>query len=98
LAIEKSLEHNPGLKMMEKINAVVDWENIEAVLNEHYEVGKSEEGADAFPPLLLMKCMLLQKCFRIPSDPELQIQINDSWGSNNFCHIYSGMDRFVRFS
>ena len=66
LTIEKSLEHNRNLKMMEKINAVVDWENIEAVLNEHYEVGKSEEGADAFPPLLLIKCMLLQKWFRIP--------------------------------
>ena len=77
LAIEKSLEHNRSLKMMEKINAVVDWENIEAVLNEHYEVGKREEGADAFPPLLLMKCMLLQKWFRIPSDPELENQIND---------------------
>ncbi len=46
-------------------------------LNEHYEVGKSEEGADAFPPLLLMKCMLLQKWFHIPSDPELESQIND---------------------
>jgi len=41
--------------MMEKINDVVEWDNIEAVLNEHYEVGRSKEGADAFPPLLLMK-------------------------------------------
>jgi transposase, IS5 family len=77
LAVEKSLEHNRSLKMMEKINAVVDWENIEAVLLEHYEIGKSKEGADAFSPLLLMKCMLLQKWFRIPSDPELENQIND---------------------
>jgi hypothetical protein len=30
--------------MMEKINAVLDWENIEAVLLEHYNVGKSKEG------------------------------------------------------
>jgi len=77
LAITKSLEHNRSLKMMEKINDVVEWDNIEAVLNEHYEVGRSKEGADAFPPLLLMKCMLLQKWFRIPSDPELENQIND---------------------
>ena len=42
----------------------VKWKNIEALLLEHYEVGTSKEGADAFPPLLLMKCMLLQKCFR----------------------------------
>ena len=30
LAIEKSLEHNRNLKMMQKINVVVNWENIEA--------------------------------------------------------------------
>ena len=77
LAVSKSLEKNRSLKMMEKINKVVKWKNIEALLLEHYEVGKSEEGADAFSPLLLMKCMLLQKWFHIPSDPELENQIND---------------------
>ena len=39
LAVAKSLEHS--LKMMEKINGVVEWDNIEAVLNEHYEIGRS---------------------------------------------------------
>jgi hypothetical protein len=34
---------------MEKINEVVKWKNIEAQLLEHYEVGKSEEGADVVP-------------------------------------------------
>jgi len=64
LAVSKSLENNRSLKMMEKINKVVKWRNIEAVLMEHYDVGTSEEGADAYPPLMLLKCMLLQKCFR----------------------------------
>ena len=73
----RALKLARSLKMMEKINAVVNWKNIEAVLLEHYDVGKSKEGADAFSPLLLMKCMLLQKWFRIPSDPELKNQIND---------------------
>ena len=77
VAVSKSLEHNRSLKMMEKINKVVKWKNIEAQLLEHYEVGKSEEGADAYPPLMLLKCMLLQKWFHIPSDPELENQIND---------------------
>jgi len=87
LAIAKSLEHNRSLKMMEKINDVVEWDNIEAVLNEHYEVGRSKEGADAFPPLLLMKCMLLQKWFRIPSDPELENQINDRISFKKFLNL-----------
>ena len=87
LAVAKSLEHNRSLKMMEKINDVVEWDTIEAVLNEHYEVGRSKEGADAFPPLLLMKCMLLQKWFRIPSDPELENQINDRISFKKFLSI-----------
>jgi transposase, IS5 family len=77
LAVRKSLEHNRSLKMMQRIDKAVNWQNIEALLLEHYEVGKSKEGADAYSPLLLLKCMLLQKWFRIPSDPELENQIND---------------------
>ena len=77
LAISKSLEHNRSLKMMEKINKVVKWKNIEALLLEHYEVGTSKEGADAYPPLMLLKSMLIQKWLHIPSDPELENQIND---------------------
>ena len=77
LAVSKSLEHNRSLKMMDKINKVVKWKNIEALLLEHYEVGTSKEGANAYPPLMLLKSMLLQKWFHIPSDPELENQIND---------------------
>jgi IS5 family transposase len=77
LAISKSLEHNRSIKLMDRINGVVRWRNVEALLMEYYETGKTIEGADAYPPLLLLKCLLLQKWFRIPSDPELENQIND---------------------
>jgi IS5 family transposase len=77
LAVSKSLEHNRSVKLMDRINKVVNWQNIEALLMEYYEIGKTKEGADAYPPILLLKCMLLQKWFRIPSDPELENQIND---------------------
>jgi len=40
----------------------------------HYTIGASSEGADAFPPPLLVKCMLLEKWFHIDSDPELENQ------------------------
>jgi len=62
---------------MNKINTLINWKNIEALLLEYYEVGTSKEGADAYPPLMLLKCLLLQKRFHIPSDPELENQIND---------------------
>ena len=77
LAVSKSLEHNRSLKMMEKINKVVKWRNIEALLLEHYEVGTSKKGADAYPPLILLKSMLLQKWFHIPLDPEVVYQIDN---------------------
>jgi hypothetical protein len=51
LAFRKSLEHNRSLKMMDRINKVVKWKNIEALLGGHYEVGTSKEGADAYPRL-----------------------------------------------
>jgi hypothetical protein len=70
IALSKSLEKNRSLKTMEKINRVVDWSKVEGRLMDYYTVGRKEEGADAYPPLMLLKCFLLQKWFRIPSDPE----------------------------
>jgi IS5 family transposase len=70
--------------MMEKINQVIDWSKIEAVLLKHYAVGTTIEGADAYPPIMLLKAFLLQKWFRIHSDPELENQINDRISFKNF--------------
>jgi IS5 family transposase len=77
LAVSKSLEHNRSLQMMMSIEKVVKWRDLEALLLERYETGTSNEGADAYPALMLLKALLLQKWFRIPSDPELENQIND---------------------
>lgn len=46
LAVSKSLDHNRTLKMLEKIGKVIEWENIDALLLEHYKVGTRKEGAD----------------------------------------------------
>ena len=77
LALASSLKHNRSLKLMEKLDKSIEWSRIEAILLSHYTVGTSGEGADAYPPMLLFRCMLLQKWFRINSDPELENQIND---------------------
>ena len=74
-ALASSLKHNRSLKLMEKLNDAIDWTRVETILFNHYTVGTSGEGADAYPPLLLFKCMMLQKWFRIDSDPELENQI-----------------------
>jgi len=87
LAVSKSLEYNRSVKLMDKINKVVNWSNIEAILHEYYYTGRTKEGADAYPPILLLKCMLLQKWFRIPSDPELENQINDRISFKKFLRL-----------
>ncbi len=77
LAFSSSMAKNRSLKTLEQMNKVIDWTKIENILMKYYKVGTSNEGADAYPPLMLFKCLLLQKWFRIPSDPELESQIND---------------------
>ena len=86
-ALAGSMKHNRSLKNMEKLDKAIDWSRVESILLSHYTVGTSGEGADAYPPLLLFKCMLLQKWFHpreigfafhrasIDSDPELENQI-----------------------
>lgn len=84
LALESSLKHNRSLKLMQKLDASINWSRVERILLSHYTVGTSGEGADAYPPLMLFKCMLLQKWFRINSDPELENQINDRLSFKRF--------------
>jgi IS5 family transposase len=75
---------------MEKLNGAIDWSRVETILLSHYTVGTSREGADAYPPILLFKCMLLQKWFRINSDPELENQINDRLSFKKFLCLSFG--------
>jgi transposase, IS5 family len=77
LAFSSSLDKNRTLKTLEQMNKVIDWDRIDKILKKHYKIGFNVEGADAYPPLMLFKCLLLQKWFRIPSDPDLESQIND---------------------
>jgi len=77
LSLFASIEKNRAIKRMEQINAIVNWSRIDDLLMKNYPVGKSAEGNGAYPPLILMKCLLLQQWFKIDSDPELETQIND---------------------
>ena len=86
-ALTSSMKHNRSLKNMENLDKTIDWSRVETILMSHYTIGTSAEGADAYPPLLLFKCMLLQKWFHIDSDPELENQINDRWSFKKFLHL-----------
>jgi len=86
-ALASSLKHNRSLKLMDNLNSSLDWQRIQSVLMSHYTVGTNAEGADAYPPLLLFKCLMLQKWFRINSDPELENQINDRLSFKRFLQL-----------
>ena len=87
VSLRNSMEHNRSLKRLEKINQVIDWSKVDEVLTSHYTVGISREGADAYPPLMLLKGLLLQKWYRIDSDPELENQINDRISFKKFLEL-----------
>ena len=87
LALLSSMERNRSLQTLEKMDKAISWKRIEKVLMRRYPTGLSKEGADAYPPIMLFKCLLLQKWFRIPSDPELESQINDRISFKSFLRL-----------
>jgi IS5 family transposase len=87
LALKNSMDKNRCLTRLMDIAASINWDRIETVLMNHYHVGASKEGADAYPPILLFKCLLLQKWFHIDSDPELESQVNDRISFKKFLEL-----------
>ena len=87
IALASSMDKNRSLDTLMNLNAIIDWAKIENLLLKHYKIGKSAEGADAYQPLMLFKALLLQKWFRIPSDPELESQINDRISFKKFLNL-----------
>jgi IS5 family transposase len=87
LALNKTFKHNRSIETMERIDKAINWKKIESILLSHYIPGTSNEGAGAYHPMLLYKCLLLQKWFRISSDPELENQINDRLSFKKFLRL-----------
>lgn len=90
IALSDTLKHNRSLQTMEKLDNAINWKRIESILSSHYVIGTSSEGANAYNPIILYKCLLLQKWFRIKSDPELENQINDRLSFKKFLGLSFG--------
>lgn len=89
--LENSLrdKKNKSLKTLTNLDKTITWDKIESILLRDYPVGDKKEGNKAYPPLLLFKCLLIQKWFRIKSDPELESQINDRKSFQTFLGLSS---------
>nr|NJM03673.1 IS5/IS1182 family transposase [Desulfobacula sp.] len=72
IAIQSIADKNRSLLFLREINTTINWEPVQALLMKFYETGKTKEGERAYSPLLLFKCLLLQKWFQIKSDPDLE--------------------------
>ena len=87
IAIQSNADKNRSLLFLREINKTINWEPVQTLLMKFYETGKTKEGERAYSPLLLFKCMLLQKWFQIKSDPELESQINDRVSFKSFLSL-----------
>jgi transposase, IS5 family len=77
MELSKTLGTSRTQRVLKEIHDHIRWEPLERILIEDYPVGKSPVGNAAYPPVMLLKALLLQKWFGIRSDPELENQIND---------------------
>ena len=82
-------EKNRTLKTLMDLDNTIAWDKVETILLKDYPVGSKKEGNKAYSPLLLFKCLLIQKWFRINSDPELESQINDRKSFQTFLGLSS---------
>ena len=84
MEIQRAVTHSRNRQVLSEIDAVINWDPIEKIVQEGYPVGQSEFGNKAYPPLMLLKAILLQKWFGIKSDPDLESQINDRFSFKAF--------------
>lgn len=61
---------------LDKIDRLIDWKNIEKVLNKKYKKGPSADGRPPYPALPMFKLMLLQRWYGL-SDPGLEEAVKD---------------------
>lgn len=87
IAVQKFADKNRSMLFLRQVNNTIDWQPVQDLLFKYYETGQAKKGERAYPPLLLFKCLLLQKWFQIKSDPELESQINDRLSFKSFLEL-----------
>jgi IS5 family transposase len=67
-----------------QINELIDWDNIEKLIDADYSKGKSAVGKPSYSGLLLFKMCLLQSWYGL-SDYEVEDRLNDTISFSYFC-------------
>jgi IS5 family transposase len=84
LGLRKTLTSSRTQKILSEIRDAINWGPVEEILLRTYPAGKSHFGNHAYPPIMLLRAILLHKWFGIHSDPELENQINDRLSFKTF--------------
>lgn len=70
-----------------QINQLINWDEIEDIINKDYSRGKSAVGKPSYSGLLLFKMSLLQSWYGL-SDYEIEDRLNDSISFSYFCGMH----------
>ena len=84
IELQRSFGHSRTQQFLIEVNETICWEPLEKLVTDKYPVGQSDYGNKAYPPLMLLKALFIQKWFGISSDPELESQINDRLSFKSF--------------
>jgi len=90
LELSQKKAKNNTLEHLGYLDQSIEWRQIESTLLENYPIGKNKKGPQAYPPLMLFKCLLVRNWFQIRSDVELESLINDRFSFKKFIGLSVG--------
>ncbi|NPV39490.1 hypothetical protein BREVNS_1416 [Brevinematales bacterium NS] len=84
---EIELKRKPKKSILDKINQLIDWYEIEKILSHSYKAGKSPKGEKAYPPLIMFKVLILQHLYNL-SDEQAEESLRDRLSFLRFCGFH----------
>lgn len=89
IAVEHRVVNTP---LFDRVNIIVDWQEILKVISKYYQKGQSVDGRESYNPLILFKMLLLQTWYGL-SDESVEENVRDRISFSKFCCI--AMDQEV---
>lgn len=83
LAVEHRIVKMP---LFDRVNLMVDWQEIEKEISKYYQKGKSVDGRKSYSSLILFKMLLLQNWYGL-SDEAIEENVRDRISFSKFCCI-----------
>jgi IS5 family transposase len=83
IAVEHRSVNTP---LFDRVNLIVDWQQIDKVISKYYQKGQSVDGRNSYHPLILFKMLLLQNWYGL-SDEAVEENVRDRISFSKFCCI-----------